>query len=136
MGTDFRSYKPMFLFRKQSFWPQQLFGCGANKLANPHCSPFADNELTILAKSVAAASVIAIAVFSMKPALARSLTVFAVANEYCEKRELGMSKDEALRHAMNYVMTNSMFDPDYNLPNFSKLVTREIYEKCPQYLKK
>lgn len=69
-------------------------------------------------------------------AYAASITVFSVASEYCEKRELGMGRDAAMRHAMNYVMSNPMFDPDYNLPNFSNLVSREVYEQCPQYLNK
>jgi hypothetical protein len=66
-------------------------------------------------------------------AKAASLTVFAVANQYCEKRELGMSQGDAIDAALYYVMFNSMFEPDYKLPNFNKLVISEIFRQCPQY---
>ena len=126
----------MFQHREQSVRLHHGFTCGTNKSTTPSCSYRAEKKLNLLVKAVAAASAFSIIAFPMTYVLAGSLTVFAVANEYCKKRELGMSKDAAVRHAMNYVMSNSMFDPDYNLPNFSKLVSREIYEKCPQFLNK
>ena len=126
----------MFQHREQSVRLRHVFACGATKSMTPSSNCMVEKKLNALVKAVAAASAFSITTTPVAHVLAGSLTVFAVASEYCEKRELGMSKDAAVRHAINYVMTNSMFDPDYNLPNFSKLVSREIYEQCPQYLNK
>ncbi len=68
-------------------------------------------------------------------ASATSLTVFAAASTYCEKRALGMERVAAIRVALYEVRSNSLYDPDYNLPNFPDLMVREIAGLCPQYLR-
>lgn len=68
------------------------------------------------------------------PVKATSLTVFTVANTYCEKKELGMSVDDAMLSGLREVMLNQNFDPDYKLPNFPNLVSMEIYRLCPKYM--
>lgn len=69
-----------------------------------------------------------------KPSWGASLTVFAAANAFCEKRALGMSFEDSIAYSVAYVKSSRILDPDYNLPGFSSLVSQEIARMCPEQM--
>lgn len=68
------------------------------------------------------------------PSWSASLTVFAAANAFCEKRALGMSFEDSIAYSAAYVKSSKILDPDYNLPGFSSLVSQEIARMCPEQM--
>ena len=65
-----------------------------------------------------------------------SLTVFTAANRFCEKARLGMAPIAAYEGALDYVITNRFFDPDYVLPNWRRAVSGEMNRLCQTEYKK
>jgi hypothetical protein len=83
------------------------------------------------------AFLVLIAGLSVGPAKAqKSLTVFAAADKFCEKARLGMEPIAAYDRAVDYVMGNRFFDPDYTLPNWNRAVSSEMSRRCPNEYKK
>ena len=64
-------------------------------------------------------------------AQASSLTTFAVANNFCEKARLGMEPIAAYQQALSKVKNRQVWDADYELPNWNKLVSNEMHRLCP-----
>ncbi len=69
---------------------------------------------------------------SAGPAKAQaSLTVFTAASKFCEKARLGMEPITAYYRAVDYVMSNGFFEPDYTLPHWNRVVSSEMNRLCP-----
>lgn len=78
-----------------------------------------------------------IAGLSVGPVKAQeSLTVFSAASKFCEKSRLGMEPITAYERAVDYVMGNRFFEPDYTLPNWKQVVSSEMNIRCPAEYRK
>ena len=68
--------------------------------------------------------------------LQASLTAFAVANAFCEKTLLGAEPISSYEQALESVVNNQFYDPDYALPGWKRAVANEMFRLCPSEYKK